>query len=203
MALPQDYLDNPDFQPVEAVFHEWVAQGQGRKVPWLVERTGLPITLITKAIVKGQWMQRIQEIDRDASKRAREGMVHDVSVMNTRDVSRLIDIEGLSWDALELAFRDNRVPPATAAKLLTFAMERRREMLGLTGASTSPLQKLLEGALDKDPEGKPDYEFDRKKLEAPPELPEMPGMTSDFDSGESEDLTDEDRQRLRDAGNGH
>lgn len=182
MLPPEDYFADPAFQILEAEFHNYIAQGQGRNPVWLVNKTGLPLKVVAQGMTKGMWIPRIHAIARDAAKLSREQVVGDVSGLNTRDVAALTELVDEAKDELLQAIRDGRVTPATLVKIIFGGMQIRADRLGLgqgqEGDIVSRMQKFLENTQPAG-EAKP-FVLDREKLAAPPELPSMPGMTSDM-----------------------
>lgn len=197
MMPPDEYFANPDFQRLEALFHDYVAQGEGRKITWLVSKTGLSLNVVAQGFTKGFWLQRIQSIGKDAALAVQAKLIGDVAGMNERDLSRLVDLEDAAFDSLLTAVQTNLVKPDTLVKIVFAAQARRRAILGLgEGAGpVNPLQKLLEGSLT--PGETPAFTLDPKKLEAPPELPAMPGMTSDEIEDPKRPLDEEEKTQLR------
>lgn len=205
---PDDYFSDPQFKQLEAQFHSYVAQGEGRNISWLVAKTGLPLNVVARGMVKGMWPQRIQDIGKDAAVAVQAKLVGDVSGMNEHDVARLLDMEELAWGALKRAIQEDRVKPDTLAKIAFQSQERRRKMLGVDengGQSLADrLGKLLESSLpdaeggEKEEEAKP-FVLDLKMLEAPADLPTMPGMTSDAPpvNERDRDLDDDEKEALR------
>jgi len=184
MQLPQEYFDDPDFQRMEAVFHDYVAQGDGRNPTWVSHKTGLPLAKVCTGMVKGAWLARINQIGVDAAKQARnEVLVGDVAGLNSRDVATLTAFIELTDVKLAQAIERDEVPPAILWKINETARQRRRETLGLgpgqEGDLASKMAKLLEASTSDKPEEAKPFLLDHKKLETPPELPAMPGMTSD------------------------
>lgn len=192
MILPPDYLENPEFQRLEAVFHEYVAQGDGRNPTWLTNKTGLPLATVCRGMVKGQWMARIAAVGSDAARKTQE-LVGDVAGMNSRDVAELATIASAAGRRLMEAIERDEVSPTTLARIYFDAKTRIRDILGLgqgmEGDLASRLNKLLEGSSTGD--AKP-FELDESKIAAPVELPAMPGMTSD-----AEILSDDEKEMLR------
>lgn len=197
---PDDYFSDPDFRTLEASFHAYVAQGDGRNIAWLVQKTGLPLTTVARGMVKGCWQQRIQTIGRDAACKTREKLVGDVATMNERDVGRLVELEDEAFETLMNAIRNKDVKPDTLVRIVFGAQRARREALGIgAGAPTNPMQKLLEASVTGPGVVETPFVLDPKKLEAPQDLPTMPGMTSD-DVGEDEprrELDPDEKQALR------
>lgn len=198
---PQDYFDDPDYQRLESAFHDYVAQGDGRNISWLVAKTGLPLATVAKGMVKGMWPQRIQGIGRDAAVVVQAKLVGDVAEMNKQDVARLMEMEDLAWDALTRAIKEDRVKPDTLWRIAEGAQARRREHLGLGegggGSLADRLGKILEASLTGNDEApaKP-FVLDRKLLQAPPDLPAAPGMTSDH-VDQKRELEDNEKESLR------
>ncbi len=203
MATPPDsYFADPQFQTLESAFHDYVAQGEGRNVSWLAQRTGLPIAVVAKGMVAGFWMQRIQSIGKDAALVVQQKLIGDVAGMNERDVSRLVTLEDAAFNSILTLVQTNLVKPDTLVKLFLGTMRMRREVLGLGEGLENPLRRLLEASLGNTPgaaeqESKP-FTLDPQKLEAPADLPKMPGMTSD-EAGEDphRELDDEEKELLR------
>jgi hypothetical protein len=197
MTPPDTYFANPDYQRLEAAFHDYVAQGEGRNITWLVSKTGLPLNTIARGMVAGFWPQRIQSIGKNASLVVQAKLVGDVVGMNERDLGRLVELEDEAFTQLIDAIKNKLVKPDTLAKIVLGAQERRRKILGLgegTPAKT-PMEKLLEGSLVG--EATPSFKLDPKQLEAPSELPAMPGMTSDDAEDPKRPLDPEEKELLR------
>jgi hypothetical protein len=194
MVPPDSYFENPEFVRVEDCFHDYVAQGEGRNPAWLARKAGVSIQVACKAIVAGNWMQRIAAIAKDAAKQTQKKLVGDVSGLNESDVGALTIILTLAEKALVKAIEEDRCSPATLAKIVHDTRTKRREILGLgagqEGDIVGRMQKLL-GDVTDDPDKpkEPEFKLDLDKLAAPPELPEMPGMISD-----EEEKTDEDEE---------
>lgn len=193
MTPPDDYFSNPEFQVLEANFHAYVAQGEGRSVSWLAAKTGLPLSTVARGMVKGNWLQRVQSIATEASVETRKRLVGDVAGMNEQDVGRLTELEDEAYKSLLVAIQNNEVKPDTLVRIMFGALAKRREFLGLTGGqATNPMQKLLEASITNEKTPATPFAFDPSKLDSPDELPTMPGMTSDED-------VDEDPRRPLDA----
>ncbi len=197
MTPPAEYFADPQFQVLEAAFHDYVSQGEGRNITWLVAKTGLPLNVVARGMVKGFWQQRIQSIGKSAALVVQAKLVGDVAGMNERDLSRLVDLEDEAFTQLMDAMRAKALKPDTLVKLVFAAQERRRAILGLgEGApAKTPMEKLLEGSLIG--ESTPSFKLDPKKLEAPSELPAMPGMTSDVAEDPKRPLDPEEKEALR------
>jgi hypothetical protein len=212
MTPPQHYFANPDYQRLEAVFHDYVAQGSGRNITWLAAKTGLPLAVIGKGMVEGFWIQRIHAISKDAAAETRNRaaaaqgkLVGDVAGMNERDVARFMELEEEAHIQLLARLRGGAASTSTMKddsliKLFFTAVEKRRKALGLEEGAppTNPLQRLLEGSIvaDNTPPAQP-FQLDPAKLEAPKELPAMPGMTSDSVEDPKRDLDDDEKELLR------
>lgn len=217
MTPPQEYFANPDYQRLEAVFHDYVAQGAGRNITWLAAKTGLPLVTIGKGMVQGFWLQRINAIGtqaaaatRDLAAAAQGKLVGDVAGMNERDVARLMELENEAH--AQLMCRLKGLPGAQSTlkdesliKLYFQAVEKRRAALGLEGGAPpkNPMLTLLEGSVAGDgaPPAQP-FVLDPKRLEPPADLPTMPGMTSDALPDEEEEdpdreLDDDEKELLR------
>jgi len=183
MLPPDSYFADPDFQRVEPYFHDWVAQGQGRNAAWVAGRAGLPIATVGRAMVAGMWLQRLRAIDKDAATLTHKKLVGDVSGLNEADVAILSEAIDLAWAKLKAAIEADQVPPALLWKIVDSGIETRAERLGMgqggEGDIVRRMQKVLEAASSQ--EAKP-FVLDPLKLESPPDLPAMPGMTSDEDA---------------------
>lgn len=213
MTPPDDYFADPDYQRLEAAFHDYVAQGEGRNVTWLAARTGLALATVAKGMVKGFWMQRVQAIGKQAAAQTRDlaaaadgKLVGDVAAMNTRDVARFLELENEAHSQLLARLRGTGKDVSTMKdesliKLFFTAVEKRRKALGLEEGAppTNPLQKLLEGSVVGPAGAAPAQPFllDPAKLEAPKELPAMPGMTSDANEDPHRELDDDEKEALR------
>jgi hypothetical protein len=198
MALPpDDYFSDPNCVALEALFHEWVAQGNGRNIAWLVQKTGLPITEVGKCLVKGMWMQRIAAVAKDAARLTRQKLASDVSGLNERDVTKLTDLIEATDDKLLTAIENDQCSPAVLWKINESARRARRDALGLgqgqEGDIVGRMGKLLNDITD-DPDKEPDFKLDLKKLESPPDLPEMPGQISDEEEEEEEEKKKKDEK---------
>jgi hypothetical protein len=204
---PQDYFDDPQFQQLEAAFHDYVAQGDGRNVTWLSARTGLPLAVCAKGMVKGFWLQRIGSIGRDAAKAVREQLVGDVAGLNSRDVGTLSELIELTDAKLKTMIETDQVKPDLMWRINETARRIRAERLGIgvgqEGDLMARMAKLLEASSTEGTAPAKPFVLDRAKLATPPELPNMPGMTSDADDpdepddGERRDLDEEEKESLR------
>jgi hypothetical protein len=177
MTPPDSYFSNPDFQAMEALFHDYIAQGEGRNIGWLAAKSGLPITVCQKGYVQGFWPQRIHSIAREASVAARNKVVGNVAGLNIRDVGDYTDLADAAKKQLLLMIEAGTVPPAVLTKIFFEATMGRRKALGIGEGDPGldQMKKLLEDSL------KPEepFKLDLTKLEAPLDLPAMPGQLSD------------------------
>jgi len=201
MVPPDSYFENPEFVRVEDCFHDYVAQGEGRNPAWLARKAGVSIQVACKAIVAGNWMQRIAAIAKDAAKQTQKKLVGDVAGLNTRDVTALSGFIDLTDRKLAEAIEQDRCSPATLWKINESARKARRDALGLgqgqEGDIVGRMQKLLDDVTDDpDKPKEPEFKLDLDKLQTPPELPQMPGMISDEEEKKDEDEEDgEDDQQ--------
>lgn len=197
MTPPDDYFSDLEFQILERSFHDFVAQGEGRSVAWLARKTGLSLQTVARGYTQGRWTQRIAAIGKDAALVVQAKLIGDVAGMNEHDLSRLVMLEDASFDSLLKAVQSDIVKPDTLVRIVFAAQQRRRLILGLgEGAPpTNPLAKLLEGSLAG--ESTASFVLDPKKLEAPPDLPSMPGMTSDAFEDPKRELDADEKDALR------
>ena len=198
MIPPDEYFSNPEFVNVEACFHDYVAQGEGRNPAWLAQKAGVSIQTACKAIVAGLWMQRIAAVAKAAARQSQKELVGDVAGLNTRDVTALSAFIELTDRKLADAIEQDRCSPATLWKINESARAARRKALGIDeegGArEIERMQKLLgDVTTDTDKPKEPEFKLDLDKLQAPPDLPEMPGQISD-DEEEKEDDGEDDQQ---------
>jgi len=189
MTPPDSYFANPDFAALEALFHAFIAQGEGRNIGWLAQQTGLPIVTCQKGYVAGMWQQRIHSIAREASVAARNKVVGNVAGLNIRDVGDFTDLADEAKEQLMAMMKAGTVPPAVLTKIFFEATQARRKALGIGEGDPGldQMKKLLEDSLDKGPAAEP-FKLDLTKLEQPLDLPQMPGQLSD----EPEEPKDED-----------
>jgi hypothetical protein len=189
MVPPDSYFDNPDFQRVEAYFHEYVSQGEGRNPSWLAQKAGVSIQAACRAMVAGGWMQRIAAIAKDAAKKTQKELVGDVAGLNTRDVTALSAFIELTDRKLAEAIEQDRCSPATLFKINESCRKARRDALGMgqgqEGDIIGRMQKFLGDITDD--KGEPEFKLDLDKLAAPPDLPQMPGMISDEEEKKKEE----------------
>ena len=194
MALPPDsYFLNDDFVRLEEHFHDYVAQGEGRSINWLAQKSGLPITTVARGMVAGSWMARLAAVARDAARQTQKDLATDVAGLNTRDVVALSAFIELTDRKLAEAIEKDLCSPAVLAKVNFDARARRREALGLgaggEGDIVNKMAKLLESSTTEKPES--EFVLDRKALAMPPELPTMPGQISEEGADDQDDQQEE------------
>lgn len=194
MFEPSDeYKADPAYQKLEGLFDDFVRQGEGRKIMWLVEKAALPIGVVNRCLSEGQWMRRIYDIKTEAQKQARAKTVGDVSTLNESDASDLTELLDLARDKLLDKIRNGEASPATLLKLYEFAITKRREVLGLddggTGGLVDELKKMIEKTAFTEP-GR-SYKLNKETLALPTDLPESDFLTQD------RPLTQEEKRQLR------
>lgn len=176
----------PEEIRIEALFHDWIAQGEGRSLKIIAEKAKLPESMVYRYANKAGWFNRIPQIVATAAEKTMDFLSTDVAKINAQHVM----IFNMALEkAMEVIKREHMTVKDALAVLRLLPVAR--EILGLGAGQAGTVAAILGKKLEQIAQAgdaPPSYKLDRKKLSAPVDIPDPENAV---DPAESEEEADE------------